>query len=754
MQLTHADTGYRPRPLQAQLHRILKRFNVLVCHRRFGKCLDIHTDIPTDNGVLKLHEIKKGMNVIASDGSLTEVIGDYEPFSAQAFDVHFDSGIIVRCDSEHLWYVEPKLSELSKNKRDPWVCGKTLTTKELVSGIEKGESYFIPTSSFDGKEMDLPIDPYWLGYWLGNGCKDYPSLYICNGDPINFNYTPTSVRQKKGCVNAYFGGNDLRDKLSELKVLGNKSIPEQYMLSSWTQRYQLLKGLMDSDGTVSSSGTCVFDNSDKKLAQQVCYLIRSLGFKAFFHTYRNSEYKILFSCGEKVPFDLPRKIKRVRTGHFKQIRHQIVDIVPVGKTMVRCIKVAAENSLFLCEDFIATHNTVFSINEMIDQGVRCGKKNPRYAYIAPLYSQAKRIAWDYLKDYTRSIPGATSNEQDLRVDIPFNGCRFSLFGADNPDSLRGIYLDGVILDEYSEMNPKIWTEILRPALADRKGWAIFIGTPKGRNSFYDMYMHAQEDEEWLAALYKASDTGVIEEEELRAAKKLMKKEEYEQEFECSFDSGLSGSFYNKLMQDAYDEGRVTRVPFDPSVGVSTAWDLGISDAMVIWFYQVVGPRIHIIDFMEETDRSLPWCARYLQTKSYGYDYHYLPHDAKARDLSTGITRERTMKDLVKQGRIDVVPKHYIEDGIHAATMILPKCYFDEKKCLRGIEHLKAYRKRFNAKTQMFEDRPLHDRHSHAADAFRILAMAQKRETQDDLSLPRTCDMDYNELGGPYSWLHR
>jgi phage terminase large subunit len=148
--------------------------------------------------------------------------------------------------------------------------------------------------------------------------------------------------------------------------------------------------------------------------------------------------------------------------------------------------------------------TVFAINEKLDRGLRNPLKNPRYAYIAPLYGQAKRVAWDYLKMYTEKIPGATPNEADLRVDIPRpalgDTVRFTLLGADNPVSLKGIYLDGVTMDEYAEMNPATWREVIRPTLSDRAGWANFIGTPKGRNSFFDLYEQAKtgEDPEWFA----------------------------------------------------------------------------------------------------------------------------------------------------------------------------------------------------------------------------------------------------------------
>jgi hypothetical protein len=158
--------------------------------------------------------------------------------------------------------------------------------------------------------------------------------------------------------------------------------------------------------------------------------------------------------------------------------------------------------------------TVFSINEMIDKGLRNPLKNPQYAYFAPFYGQAKRVAWDYLKDYTKNLPGVITNEADLRVEIPRpatgDKIRFMLLGADNPGAIRGIYLDGAILDEYAEMDPTVWGQVIRPTLSDRLGWAIFIGTPKGQNHFHEVYNKAQINDTWFTALYKATDTNIID----------------------------------------------------------------------------------------------------------------------------------------------------------------------------------------------------------------------------------------------------
>src|SRR5262245_32377314 len=149
--------------------------------------------------------------------------------------------------------------------------------------------------------------------------------------------------------------------------------------------------------------------------------------------------------------------------------------------------------------------TVLCVNHLIRAAVQCLLPRPRFAYLAPTYRQAKAVAWDYLKHFTGPIPAAQRHEGELRIDLP-NGARIALLGADNPDALRGLYIDGIVFDEYGQMAPRIFSEVVRPALADRRGWAIFIGTPQGRNGFHEIYEAARQDPDWFTALHRASET--------------------------------------------------------------------------------------------------------------------------------------------------------------------------------------------------------------------------------------------------------
>lgn len=216
--------------------------------------------------------------------------------------------------------------------------------------------------------------------------------------------------------------------------------------------------------------------------------------------------------------------------------------------------------------------TVACINDLIVKASLEGKKDGRYAYVAPYYSQAKNIAWDYLVRFAEPVL-AKANQSELWVEL-INGSRIRLFGADNPDALRGLYLDGIVLDEYADMRPRIWGEIIRPLLADRLGWAVFIGTPKGHNAFWDLYNNASKDDRWYVKTLRASQTELLPAEELEDARKSMSEDQYLQEFECDFESAILGAFYGKEMRQLTDQGRITTVEFDPMFKVQTAWDLG------------------------------------------------------------------------------------------------------------------------------------------------------------------------------------
>jgi hypothetical protein len=367
--------------------------------------------------------------------------------------------------------------------------------------------------------------------------------------------------------------------------------------------------------------------------------------------------------------------------------------------------------------------TVADINELVIGALKCELPNPRFAYVAPQLNQAKDIAWVYLKEYTAFL-SPKINESELWVELP-GGKRIRIYGADNPDRLRGIYLDGVVLDEFGDMDPTIWSQVIRPALSDRKGWACFIGTPKGKNTFHRLWTEAEGDPDWTRLMLKASETGLLDAKELSDARKMMSEDEYAQEYECSFEAAVKGAYYGKEMNDA--EERIASVPYDPRLPVHTAWDLGVADSTVIWFAQVAGRETRLIDVLKGEGVGLDWYAKELQSRDYLWGNHYLPHDVEVRELGTGKSRKEVLAALGIKAT--VCPNIPIADGIQAVRMLLPTCWFDKDKCKHGIEALRMYRREFDEKRQEFRVNPLHDWTSHYADALRYFAVAHSNRPE-------------------------
>jgi phage terminase large subunit len=380
--------------------------------------------------------------------------------------------------------------------------------------------------------------------------------------------------------------------------------------------------------------------------------------------------------------------------------------------------------------------TVLCINEILKKAMQNTLPRPRYYYLAPTYSMAKRTSWDYLKEYTNVLPNVTYHETELRCDLP-NGARIQLLGCERPDSLRGLYIDGVVLDEVAQMPPRLWTEIIRPALSDREGWMIAIGTPQGHNAFFDLYDYANHQEGWYAETFKSSETGIISDLELNEAKHLMPDEVYEAEFECSFDSAALGSIYAKGLTKAEEEKRITKVPYETGIKVNTYWDLGMADKTAIWFVQQKGSAFHIIDYYEDSGESLEFYATVLDEKKYIYDTHYLPHDANVRELGTGVSRVETAQSLGM--RTSIVPKLPVEDGINAVRMVLSRCWFDHEQCKHGLDALRQYRWATTERGEL-KNKPEHSWCSHAADAFRYFAVGNNQSSEWSTKI------QYNNLG--------
>lgn len=361
--------------------------------------------------------------------------------------------------------------------------------------------------------------------------------------------------------------------------------------------------------------------------------------------------------------------------------------------------------------------TVSAINHLIKDAILNQKEAPRYAYIAPTYGQAKRVAWDYLVKYADPL-GGTSNISELLVD--FWGRRIQLYGSDNPEALRGQYFDGVILDEIGDQNPKIWTDIVRPALADRKGWCLFIGTPKGHNHFKELRDRAEKEDGWGLLEFKASETGVVDDQELKAAKNEMGEDKYRQEFECSFDAAVEGSYYGQILNELEDKKHMQEIPREELSRTFTAWDLGMGDSTSIWVAQLVGTEVRLIDYYENHGVGLDHYVKWIKDNDYIKAEHILPHDVRVRELGSGKSRLEMLEEAGLE--IKIAPRMGLDDGIQAVRRLLPRCWFNVPKVQTGLNCLRNYRRDYDEKRKIFYERPLHDWSSHGSDSFRYLAL--------------------------------
>lgn len=384
--------------------------------------------------------------------------------------------------------------------------------------------------------------------------------------------------------------------------------------------------------------------------------------------------------------------------------------------------------------------TVASINDLIKGALTCTKRAPRFAYLAPFRQQAKIIAWDYLKHYAAPVPGGKVSEGELYREFP-NGGRVTLYGADNYEALRGIYLDGAVVDEPADIKEEVWTSVIRPALSDRQGWCVWIGTPKGRNQFYRLYQRAQNDPEFFTMRLPASESGILPQAELDSARKAMSHNSgaYEREFECSFDAAIEGAIYGELIDKLRAQKRVADFPPEKGVQAYTFWDIGMSDYGCVWLAQFHGRDILLLDYVSATGQPAAWYAakvmEWERKHSVIVRQNYLPHDANTRDRGSGKTYVQSCQDA-GLANIRVVPRTPdLWLGINEVRLLLPRCYIHATNCGRedmdessqpsGLDCLEYYHRKEETINGIIGENPVHDEFSHGADALRTLAEAHR-----------------------------
>jgi len=366
----------------------------------------------------------------------------------------------------------------------------------------------------------------------------------------------------------------------------------------------------------------------------------------------------------------------------------------------------------------------------------------QYAFIAPTSKQAKRIAWEILKDIARVVPKSEPNEAELIMKYP-NGSRIFLAGSENIDALRGVALWGGGQDESSQQPPNLFTEVISKCLADHLGYWIWSGTPKGKNNFYKTYQVALKNQDTYTTVFRTIEDSLKEEqgetiENLRQAleddKRLveigeMTQEEFDQEWFCSFEAAIKGAYYARQISEMRKEGRVKTVPYDTEMPVFTVTDLGVGQNLATGFYQRAGKEVHMIDYWQGTEKDgIPELAKLLQTKPYVYGKHFAPHDIRATEQGTGKTKLETAKKLGIE--FSVVPSLSVDDGINAGRLMFSRLWVDEKNCEYWLDAISQYQQKYDENRGIFLKEPLHNWTSHPADVHRYASIVEDKMTTD------------------------
>lgn len=362
-------------------------------------------------------------------------------------------------------------------------------------------------------------------------------------------------------------------------------------------------------------------------------------------------------------------------------------------------------------------------------------------HMLPEASQARKAIWNAVNPHTgiRRIDEAfphdiRANVRDDEMFIRFiNGSTWQVVGSDNFNSLVGSPPRGVVFSEYALAKPAAWSYI-RPILRENGGWAMFITTPRGNNHAKTLLESAKVSKGWFHEVSSVRDTKVMTDAELDEELAEYIRENgvdqgtalFRQEYEASFDAAVLGAYYVGELDRAKLDGRIRSVPYDAALPVHTFWDLGLDDATSVWFAQFVGAEIRLIEYQEWTQTPLLGVAKDVAAKPYVYGEHVLPHDADAREMTTGRTRREMLSSIL--GNIVVVPVQQVADGINAVRALFPRMYFDETKCAFGIEVLRNYQKAFDEKNKTFRQIPLHNWASHGADAIRQLGVHYREKT--------------------------
>jgi phage terminase large subunit len=366
------------------------------------------------------------------------------------------------------------------------------------------------------------------------------------------------------------------------------------------------------------------------------------------------------------------------------------------------------------------------------------KRKGNYWHLFPKQTQARKAIWNGINSDGQSILDqvfpeavrARTSSQEMMIELK-NGSTWQLAGSDNYDSLVGANPVGVVFSEWSLCDPNAWAYI-RPMLAENGGWAVFIYTPRGKNHGFTLYNMAKKADEWFCQNLTVNDTKradgtpVISPEAIETERaEGMEEALIQQEFFGSFEAQIPGAYFADQLQQAKDQNRVGRIPIEPSLQVHTAWDLGISDSMSIWFFQAMGKEIRLVDYYESNGKGMEHYIQYLtqwaDRNGVIYGQHLAPHDIEVRELTSGRSRKDVARDMGITFRTVQRPRTKIE-GIQAIRRMFPRFWIDDERAEQGYACIASYHREWDEKHQRFRDQPVHDWASHGADALQTLAL--------------------------------
>lgn len=362
------------------------------------------------------------------------------------------------------------------------------------------------------------------------------------------------------------------------------------------------------------------------------------------------------------------------------------------------------------------------VTRMLVRAVQSGRSDWQGAYVAPRRNQAAQIAEPYFLAYSEPLR-ADYNRSEMKLTIPNVGV-IRMYSGENYDRMRGLYLDDVTLDECAHIPSAAWTQVISPAISDRRGMATFAGTPNGmQNMLWEMLDYAQsaDDPDWMYSVLRWQDTGAVSIDEIERNRKAMSPEEFAQEWECSFGGALRGAYYAREMAAAVAEGRVSDVRADEALPVYLALDLGWSDTMVSIWFQQAGTEIRVLRAKGYEHTAIPdmvadWRGHEL------IEEVILPHDARVTELGTGRTRQETFEAM--GCRTSICPNQPVHEGISQVRQLLGHCWFDRDGTKMLREGLQSYRAKYDEVRQIHSMSPEHSWASHWADAMRYLAVGR------------------------------